>query len=126
MWAAYNAYILQGYYNLHAQASKRVTTFHAFLEQLCHKLVRHFRTTARQGRRSLNADPDICLSDVGRHEVENVEHATTNNRCTVCSEKCRRAKLANPKLSDKDLPKRLKAVYWCNYCCVFLCIGKPG
>ena len=134
MWAAYNAYVLKGYHNPHAQASKRATTFHVFLEQLYHELVGHFRTTARQGCRRLHVDPDICLSDVGRHEVESADHqqivalfvanAKTNNR-TVCSEKYRRAKLANPTLSNKDLPKRSKAVYWCNYCCVFLCIGKP-
>ena len=111
MWAAYNAYVLQGCYKPHAQAGKRVTTFHVFLEQLCHELVGHFRTTTQQGRRRLNADLDICLSDVGRHEVERAEHATTDNRCTVCSEKYRRAKLAHSKLSNTDLPKRSKTVY---------------
>ena len=125
MWTTYNAYVIQGYYIPHAQAGKRVTTYHSFLEQLCNELVGDVRTTTQQGRRRSDADPDVRLSNVGRHEVERAEHATTNNRCTVCSENYRRAKLANPSLREKDLSKRSKTVYWCNYCCVFLCIGVP-
>ena len=125
MRMTYNAYVIQGYYIPHAQAGKRVTTYHSFLEQLCNELVGDVRTTTQQGRRRSDADPDVRLSNVGRQEVERAEHATTNNRCTVCSEKYKRAKLANPSLREKDLPKRSKTVYWCNYCCVFLCIGVP-
>lgn len=126
MWTAYNAYVLQGYYKPHAQPGKRVVTFHFFLEQLCNELVGDVRNNTQQGRRRSDADPDIRLSDVGSHEVERAEHATTNNRCTVCCEKHRRAKLVNPAATYKDLPPRSKTVYWCNYCRVFLCIGRPG
>ena len=102
LWTAYKAYVLLGYYKPHAQPERRITTFHAFLKKLCHELVGDYRTTTQQGRRRSDADPDVRLSDVGRHMVERADHATTNNRCTVCSEKYRRAKLANLHLSDKD------------------------
>ena len=89
MWAANNSYVFQGCFKPHVQAGKRVTTFHVFLEQLCHELVGDFKTITQQGCRRSNADPDIRLHDVGRHEVERTDHATANNCCTVCSEKYR-------------------------------------
>lgn len=122
MWAAYNAYILMGFQKQHNQPGQRLYTFHAFLERLCIHLVGEVRNTDHQGRRRSGADIDTRLQDTGRHHVERAPHATTNHRCVVCCEKYRRAKVANPQLSDKDLPKRKKAVVSCNFCEEFLCI----
>ena len=69
MWTTYHAYVIQGYYIPHAQAGKRVTTYHSFMEQLCNELVGDVKTTTQQGRRRSDADADVRLSNVGRHEV---------------------------------------------------------
>ena len=49
MWTTYNAYVIQGYDIPHAQAGKRVTTYHSLLEQLCNELFGDVRTTTQQG-----------------------------------------------------------------------------
>ncbi|XP_050392713.1 piggyBac transposable element-derived protein 4-like [Patella vulgata] len=126
MWAAYNAYVIQGYYKSHMQSAHRNFTFHFFLEKLCHQLVGVVRNMTQKGRRRSDTDQEIRLGDVGQHVCERAEHATTNNRCVVCTEKYRRAKLSCPNTLDKDLPTKSRTVYWCTYCKMFLCIGKPG
>lgn len=126
MWACYNSYVLMDFYKPHIQQGHRTLTFHAFLEQLCIQLVGDFRTPEQRGRRRSNVDPDARLVNYGQHTVERSPDATGSNRCVVCQEHYRRAKVSNPGLKDKDLPKRCKTVYWCTFCRKYLCIGKPG
>ena len=126
MRAAYNAYVIQGFYKQHGAPNHRVFTFHAYLEKLCLELVGDVRNKTQKGRRRSGADPSARLSDVGLHEVERADHATRNQHCVVCCGKYRRAKLANPTAADKDLPTKSRTVYWCKYCEVFLCIRKPA
>jgi len=126
MWAAYNAYILQNYKIPHKQPGKRLVTFHTFLDQLCHELIGAFRRCSTPTLRRRSKPNEACLINVGnvpQHLVEKPPHATTNNRCVVCTEKYRRAKQMNPGAHDVDLPKRSKTVYWCSSCEVFLCVA---
>ena len=126
MWTAYNAYILQNYKIPHKQPGKRLVTFHMFLDQLCHELIGAFRRCSTPTLRRRSKPNEACLINVGnvpQHLVEKPPHATTNNRCVVCTEKYRRAKQMNPGAHDVDLPKRSKTVYWCSSCEVFLCVA---
>ena len=95
-----------------------------FTEKLCHELVGTYRQRVIPlARRSSSDQRLINEGDIPVHLPERPHGATTNNRCVVCSDKCKQVKRANPNAKDKDLPKRTKTVYWCKTCEVFLCIG---
>jgi hypothetical protein len=126
MWCTYNAYVLQNVYAPHQQPGKRVVTFHAFIDQLCHGLVDTYRqTTAHRPAQRFETDLARLVNqgDAPQHMPERPADASTNNRCVVCNEKYKRAKVKNPGATDKDLPKRTKTVIRCCKCKTFLCIS---
>ena len=126
MWAAYNNYVQMNYQKPHKAPNKKIYTFHFFLEKLCLELVGDVRNTTQRGRRRSNGDVEGRLQDYGNHEVQRAPQATGNNRCVVCIEKNRRARLANPDALERDLPTKHRTVHWCKKCKAFLCIGTEG
>jgi len=95
MWCVYNAYILQDYYTTHQRPGSRPTTFHMFVEQICHELVGTHRTAAvNLPRRRSNADMSrlVNVGTVPTHTPERTENETRNHRCVVCTEKHKVAK----------------------------------
>ncbi len=74
------------------------------------ELVGDARNTTQRDRRRSNGDVDGRLKDYGNHEVHRAPQATGNNRCDVCIEKNRRARLANPDALEKDLPTKHRTV----------------
>ena len=74
------------------------------LEQLCHELVGDCKTITKGIDVQMQSLMffSMMLED-NRHWVEWADHATTNNCCTVCSEKYRQTKLSDLYLSNKNL-----------------------
>jgi len=125
MWAVYNSYVIQRIFCPHTPG-KRITTFHMYIEKLCNQLVGNFRrdTPTFHVRNPALLDGRLVNEpDRPIHIVERAENATGNNRCVVCTEINRRARLANPHAANKDLPKCKKTMYKCRSCNVFLCVG---
>ena len=126
MWAVYNSYVLLGFYKPHQREGKRTLAFLQYVEKMCNILVAGFERP-NPVRSSRGPDHgEKRLQNVGLHMVERAPQANKNNRCVVCQEKHRRAKLQNPNAQYKDLPPRKKTVYWCTYCEKYLCIGQPN
>ncbi|XP_064648765.1 piggyBac transposable element-derived protein 4-like [Lineus longissimus] len=121
MWATYNTYVLIGFYRPHQRDGMRTQTFLQFVEKLCNLLVGDFVRPVPV--RPARGNEERRFQNVGLHVVERPAHATQDNRCVVCSEKHRRARLQSPNRAYKDLPPRRKTVFWCSYCEKFLCIG---
>ena len=92
-----------------------------FIEKMCNELINNFNGRKVNSRRSVEPSEARLMNEPNQplHIVERPQHATRNNKCVVCSEKNRRAKLANPRATAQDLPKLKKNVYWCTECKFF-------
>uniref|UniRef100_A0A0L8GN61 PiggyBac transposable element-derived protein domain-containing protein n=1 Tax=Octopus bimaculoides TaxID=37653 RepID=A0A0L8GN61_OCTBM len=125
LWAAYNAYVIVGHYKPHNPQGQRMFTFHTFVENLCHELVGNYYRLL-----PVKIHPNTNFYKITDHtrwkeSPPPPAYATLSNRCVVCLGKHNRARQQNPSAAYKDLPKKSKTVYWCNYCKAFLCIGVP-
>ena len=121
--AAYNAYVIEGFFKDHFPEQRRKRDFMAFREDLILQLIGPWRTNrARPGRKRKESPFRL---EVGNHfpmKGEGKDHT-----CEVCREKRRRYISCNPSTPVRDVPyKMTKTTFKCMSCDVYLCITRES
>ena len=94
-----------------------------FIDELCHDMVGSHRRALVPMSRRTSAGDKALLYNGPNIPLHLPRVSGRSNRYGVCSEKYKQSKRVNPAAKDKDLSKRVKIVYWCKFCEVFLCIA---
>ncbi|VDI70876.1 Hypothetical predicted protein [Mytilus galloprovincialis] len=126
LWAAYNAYILEGHVVNHKPPRKRPRDFQQFIDELIHALVGEHRAERILKRRANveNETPERLIN-VGVHFPSADEDDSTNHTCVVCTKRHHVYSNANGHVSRKDNPYRLtKTVFKCSECNIYLCVKR--
>lgn len=123
LWTCYNAYVLLGHFQPHAQPGKRLYTFYDFVDSIVLSLIGDYRSPLATRRRSIASQSLDRLNNVGVHMPERPAEASGNHRCVVCREKRLKYAKAHPGLASKSIPyKDCKTVFRCTSCKEYLCI----
>lgn len=123
--AAYNAYVVEGFFMEHCIPGERKRDFAAFREELIIQLVGTWRTErTKPGRKRSSEDP-LRLEGVGQHFP--AKGTGTDHTCEVCREKRRRFVAANPEVPKPQVPHKMtKTTFKCELCDAYLCISRDN
>lgn len=128
LWAAYNAYIIEGHIVNHKLQRSRPRDFQQFLDELIHALVGDHRADRKLKRRA-NVENDVPerLVNVEIHFPITEDDGSKDHTCVVCSKKHHVYSNANGGYSRKDNPfKLVKTIFKCSECNIYLCVKKSS
>ena len=120
--AAFNAYIIEGFFVDHNPSGQRKRDLAAFREELILQLVGSWRREKAKPGRKRQSEP-FRLDNVGEHLP--VKGAGCDHTCQVCIEKRRRYIACHPDTPKHQVPyKMTKTTFKCSCCDVYLCMTR--